>query len=179
MGKLLLVATLATSAAAFAPSAFSTRQSTSCNANLQETIAALQGSEIYWGSEGIAAGFEEADIKGYEKFGLFAEALTANGVDITTGEYTVLAPSDGAIENHIIPGTKTLDGLTSDQETLNGSTLTAYRKFRKNWLDNAVIGLKSEGASKSGNMPADVAADNGMIHGVDSVLVPGAYTGSR
>ena len=193
--KLLLVATLATSAAAFAPSAFSTRQSTSCNANLQETIAALQGSEIYWGSEGIAAGFEEVDIKGYEQFGLFAEALTANGVDITTGEHTVLAPSDGAIEKHIkevgtpidadilkyhiIPGTKTLDGLTSDQETLNGKTLTAYRKFRKNWLDNAVIGLKSEGASKSGNMPADVAADNGMIHGVDSVLVPGAYTGSR
>ena len=36
-------------------------------------------------------------------------------------------------------------------------------------------GLSSEGASKSGSWPADVKCDNGMIHGIDTVLVPGAY----
>ena len=38
-----------------------------------------------------------------------------------------------------------MDALNSDQKTLNGGTLTYYRKFRKNWLDYAIIGLKSEG----------------------------------
>ena len=52
-------------------------------------------------------------------------------------------------------------------------------KFRKNWLDNAIVGLKSEGPSKSASWPSDVEADNGIIHGIDSVLIPGAYTGSR
>jgi hypothetical protein len=66
-----------------------------------------------------------------------------------------------------------------DQPTLSGGTLTAYRKFRKNWLDGAIIGLSSEGASKSSSWPADVACDNGVIHAIDTVLVPGAYDGPR
>merc|ERR1719247_2103187 len=53
-----------------------------------------------------------------------------------------------------------MDALNSDQKTLNGGTLTYYRKFRKNWLDYAIIGLKSEGPSKSSNWPADVQCDN-------------------
>ena len=47
------------------------------------------------------------------------------------------------------------------------------------WLDYAIIGLKSEGPSKSSNWPADVECDNGIIHAIDTVLVPGAYDGSR
>ena len=57
--------------------------------------------------------------------------------------------------------------------------LTAYRKFRKQWLDNAVIGLQSEGPSKSASWPKDVPFGNVIVHAIDSVLVPGAYTGSR
>merc|ERR1719472_489282 len=68
-----------------------------------------------------------------------------------------------------------MDALNADQKTLNGGTLTAYRKFRKNWLDNAIIGLKSEGPSKSSNWPSDVECDNGIIQAIDTVLVPGAY----
>ena len=83
------------------------------------------------------------------------------------------------LKYHVITGKKSLDQLTVDQPTLQGGTLTSYRKFRKNWLDNAIIGLKSEGPSKSSNWPADVECDNGLIHAIDSVLVPGAYTGSR
>merc|ERR1719443_2582071 len=68
-----------------------------------------------------------------------------------------------------------MDALNTDQKTLNGGTLTAYRKFRKNWLDGAIIGLKSEGPSKSSNWPSDVECDNGIIQAIDTVLVPGAY----
>merc|ERR1711939_164528 len=52
------------------------------------------------------------------------------------------------LKYHVIEGKKTMDALNSDQKTLNGGTLTAYRKFRKNWLDGAIIGLKSEGPSQ-------------------------------
>ena len=83
------------------------------------------------------------------------------------------------LKYHVIEGKKTMDALNSDQKTLNGGTLTYYRKFRKNWLDYAIIGLKSEGPSKSSNWPSDVECDNGIIHAIDTVLVPGAYDGSR
>ena len=79
----------------------------------------------------------------------------------------------------MIEGKVALDGLTSDQKTLNGGTLTSYRKFRKNWLDGAIIGLKSEGPSTSSTWPADIECDNGVIHAIDTVLVPGAYEGPR
>ena len=192
--KLFLAATLLSSAAAFAPAA-SSRQNTALSASIADTIATLEGPEIFWGSEGVAAGFDEADIKGRDNFTKLAAAIEANGIDLSSGEFTILAPSDSAFEKHenevgtpidadvlkyhVIKGKKSLDSLTTDQETLNGGTLTAYRKFRKNWLDFAIVGLKSEGPSKSSNWPADVEADNGVIHAIDTVLVPGAYTGSR
>ena len=193
--KLILAATLIASATAFAPASFGARKSMAMDASIAETVASLQGPEIYWGSEGIAAGFEEAEIRGYDNFGLLSAALADSGIDLSGGEYTLLAPSDNAIEKHnrevgtpidadvlkyhVIEGKKSMDDLVTDQVTLNGGTLTSYRKFRKNWLDDAVIGLKSEGASKSQNWPADVACDNGVIHAIDTVLVPGAYGGSR
>merc|ERR1712087_848053 len=108
---------------------------------------------------------------------------------------TVLVPANSAFDKHnnevgtpitadvlkyhVIEGKKTMDALNTDQKTLNGGTLTAYRKFRKNWLDGAIIGLKSEGPSKSSNWPSDVECDNGIIQAIDTVLVPGAYEGPR
>ena len=32
------------------------------------TAKGLQGPEIYWGPSGVTQGYEESDIKGYEKF---------------------------------------------------------------------------------------------------------------
>merc|ERR1711935_763626 len=186
-----LSAPLVASAAAFAPSR-SAPASFALNAGIVDTLSSLEGREIFWGSEGVMEGKDESDIKGYDNFGKFAAALTGAGIDLSSGDFTVLAPTDSAIDAfegeitagilkyHIIPGgKKTLDMLMTDQETLQGGTLTSYRKFRKNWLDFAIVGLKSEGPSKSASMPADVEADNGMIQGIDPVLVPGAYTGSR
>ena len=186
----LIVALCLTSAAAFAPSP-AARASSALNAGIVETVKGLEGPEIFWGSDGVLEGHDEDEIKGYDSFGKLAAALESAGVDLSSGDYTLLAPADSAFEKHekevgtpitadvlkyhVIPGKVALDGLTTDQKTLEGSTLTAYRKFRKNWLDNAIIGLKSEGPSKSSNWPADVACDNGVIHAIDTILVPGGY----
>jgi hypothetical protein len=163
--------------------------------SIADTLASMEGPEIFWGSDGVLLGHDESDIKGYDNFDQLAAALSANGIDLSGGTYTVLAPSNSAIEKHktevgtpitadilkyhVIEGKKSMDALNADQKTLNGGTLTYYRKFRKNWLDYAIIGLKSEGPSKSSNWPADVQCDNGVIHAIDTVLVPGAYDGSR
>merc|ERR1711990_128822 len=68
------------------------------------------------------------------------------------------------LKYHVIEGKKTMDALNTDQKTLNGGT---------------IIGLKSEGPSKSSNWPSDVECDNGIIQAIDTVLVPGAYEGPR
>ncbi len=158
--------------------------------NILATAESLQGPEIFWGPDGVPLGHDESDIKGYDSFGKFTAAVKDAGIDLTKGEYTVLAPADSAFEKHaetggkitadilkyhVIPGKKSLDALNTNQKTLQGGELTAYRKFRKNWLDNAIIGLKSEGPSKSSNWPADVECSNGVIHAIDTVLVPGAF----
>ena len=133
---------------------------------IAETITGLQGPE--------SGGFSQ-----------FVDAVAAAGIDLSAGEYTVLAPSDSAFDEHkmsgggaitedilkyhIIPGRKSVDQLNVDQPTLQGRTLTAYRQFRKNHLDGAVIG------SLGSSWPADVACSNGIIHAIDIVLVPGAY----
>lgn len=194
--KLSIALSLVASATAFnASPAFTGRRVTSLDASILDTIKSLQGPEIFWGSEGVALGHEESDVKGYDMFSQLASAIESSGIDLSSGDYTILAPSDSAFDKHnkevgtpvtadilkyhVIPGKKKLADLTVDQETLQGGKLTAYRKFRKNWLDNAIVGLASEGASKSSSWPADVEADNGIIQGIDTVLVPGAYAGSR
>merc|ERR1711968_209499 len=160
-----------------------------------DTLKTMEGPEIFWGSDGVLEGYDESDIKGYDNFDQLASAIEGAGIDLSSGEYTLLAPSNSTFDKHnaevgtpidadvlkyhVIEGKKALDALNTDQKTLNGGTLTSYRKFRKNWLDYAIIGLKSEGPSKSSNWPADVACDNGVIHAIDTVLVPGAYDGAR
>ena len=51
------------------------------------------------------------------------------------------------------------------------------RRFRKTFLDGAMVGNKSAGPSKSQNFPCDVECSNGVIHSIDKVLTPGGYDG--
>eukprot|EP00962_Isochrysis_galbana_P057384 scaffold29738_cov129-Isochrysis_galbana.AAC.4 len=146
-----------------------------------DELAAMQGPAIVWGPEGVPLGYEETDIKAYEGFGRFVAACQQYRVYPPPGS-TILVPADSAFDRapvevtadvlryHIITGgAKELDKLVTDQPTLQGGTLTAYRKFRKNYLDSVSI-------SPLPNWPANVRTRDGcMIHAVDSILVPGAY----
>ena len=194
MYRLVVLALAFFSASAFVP-AHAPKATSAREAGMIATLQGLQGPEIMWGDQGPLNGYEESDIKGYDNFDQLVGALQSAGVDLEGGEYTLLAPANSAFDKHnnevgtpitadvlkyhVIEGKKTMDALNTDQKTLNGGTLTAYRKFRKNWLDGAIIGLKSEGPSKSSNWPSDVECDNGIIQAIDTVLVPGAYEGPR
>jgi hypothetical protein len=153
-----------------------------------DELGRIRGPEILWGPEGAAAGKNESDVKGYEGFSRFVAACEQYGV-VPPPNCTVLAPVDSAFERaeragvaltadvlkyHIITGgAKSLDMLSTDQLTLQGGTLSAYRKLRKNYLDDALIGLAW--ASEAKGWPMDVRTTDGcMLHGIDTVLVPGA-----
>jgi len=160
-------------------------------ADIIDTAKSLQGPDIFWGSEGPMVGKEESEIKGYDNFGKFVAAVEAAGLTDAlkgAGPMTVLAPSDSAFDNfqgeitadilkyHVIPQKVTTSTMGSDLPTLQGGTLK-YRRFaRKDFLDSAMVGVKSAGPSKSQNWPSDVECDNGVIHSIDTVLVPGAFT---
>ena len=187
MAKLAL-ALLIAPVAAFAPSK-GAAPATALNANIVDTLKTLEGPEIFWGSDGVLEGHDESDIKGYDNFSKLAAAL--KDVDLSGGDYTLLAPSDSAFEKHetndgtpltadilkyhVIEGKVTQGAIAGNQKTLKGDELF-YRRFaRKTWLDDAIIGLKSEGPSKSSNWPSDVECSNGLIQAVDTVLVPGRF----
>ena len=139
MAKLALALALAPAVTAFAPVA-APKASTQLQASIQDTLATMEGPEIFWGSDGVLLGHDEADIKGYDNFDQLAAALSKEGVDLSGGEYTLLAPANSAFDKHnnevgtpitadvlkyhVIEGKKTMDALNSDQKTLNGGTLT-------------------------------------------------------
>merc|ERR1719446_1696912 len=97
MAKLALA--LAPAVTAFAPVA-APKASTQLQASITETLASMEGPEIFWGSDGVLLGHDESDIKGYDNFDQLASALSSNGVDLSGGEFTVLAPSNSAFEKH-------------------------------------------------------------------------------
>ena len=175
-----------------APMAGARAGAVSMAADIVGTAATLQGPEIFWGPDGVPLGHDESDIKGYDNFGKFVEAVKSAGLDKTlsgAGPYTVFAPSDQAFEDfqgtvtedilkyHVVEGKITSDAISGDLKTLQGGSLKYDRRFRKTFLDGAMVGNKSAGPSKSQNWPCDVECSNGVIHSIDKVLAPGAYTG--
>merc|ERR1711907_68803 len=159
-------------------------------ANLIDTASGLQGSEIFWGSDGptLDPPKEESDIKGYDNFDSFVAAIDKFGLtdELKSGEYTLLLPVNSCLEGkeltadivkyHIMKGKIPVSGLEkADLTTLQGDKLTYQRMFRKDFLDDAMVGVKSEGPSKSSNFPCDVEADNGIIHTLNMLLVPGEF----
>jgi uncharacterized surface protein with fasciclin (FAS1) repeats len=161
------------------------------NANIVDTLASLQGPGQVWGADGIDVGMGEADLKGYDNFELFSARLASTGVAATlqgAGPFTVFAATDTAIQTYetltggpitadvlnycIVPGAVASSAVSSNPlTTVQGESLTYSRKFRKDFVDDAILGEKTFGGFS--DFPVDVACDNGVIHTVGIMTSPG------
>jgi uncharacterized surface protein with fasciclin (FAS1) repeats len=130
---------------------------------------------------------EESDFKEFDSYSMFLEACAANGVDLAQPGITVLAPANVACseflstgqalskavcEYHIIKGEVSQDALgTATLTTVEGSTITYRRMFRKDFVDNAFCGVMASPPRSS--YKANIKADNGLIHMINEVIYPG------
>lgn len=166
---------------AFAPMVPKPMRGAALDATVAQTLQTAPGPNIFWGSAGVLLGYEENEIKGATGFTMFAQQAAAAGIDLNSGSYTVLAPTDIAmtdigrpltaeeIKLHMIPGSVAMDGLLKDQTTVQGKTLS-YRRFaRQNYLDNAIIGQTPQGPA-TGEVHPSHQCDNGWVHSIAFVL---------
>ena len=179
----------AASCSAFAPAFKGGRAAFALDANIVDTLKTLEGPGQVWGADGIAVGKEESDFKAFDNFALFAARLQSSGVASTlqgAGPFTVFAPTDSAIESFekmqgpvdanvinycIVPGKIASGSLASAPlQTLQGASLTYGRRFRKDFVNDAIVGEKTFGPYS--DFPTDVNCDNGVIHAVSLVLSP-------
>jgi len=140
-------------------------------------------------SQGYAADIVDTAVKAGQ-FNTLAAALKSAGLIETlkgSGPYTVFAPTDAAFaklpadtvdnllkpENkaklvqiltyHVVPGkimSASLAGKKTDAKTVEGDDLS---------IDATMGGVTVNGAKV---VSADVAADNGVIHIIDTVVIP-------
>lgn len=166
--------------------AFAPRKSTSLNANIMQTLKTLQGPGVVWGSAGVPLGHEENEIKCYDNFDSLVKFIEAAGLADALaggGPYTVFAPVNSAFEGissvsadalryHVVPGKILASQIDKDLPTaLQGKSLTYSRKFRKTFVDDAIVGQEDNfgGGSK---FPKDIVCDNGVIHAISTILEP-------
>ena len=158
-------------------------------ATIGESLATTNGPEIFWGPEGPLQNpmKEESDFKEWDTFSMFLDACKEHGVDLNAPGITVLAPANVAVaeytatygpltkaicEYHVIKGEVSTDSLSSAPlETVEGSTITYRRMFRKDFVDNAFVGVKASPPRSS--YSANVKCDNGVYHGINEVIYPG------
>ena len=111
---------------------------------------------------------------------VFAAALASSGLDLS-GAITVLAPTDTAcagktldaatLSYHIIDAATPRGSIAGDVMTRSGKALTYRYVARQIFMDDAVIGIKPQGAATGQTYPVDVACDGGaIIHALDQVL---------
>ena len=152
-------------------------------------------------SEASKAAGDQTIAASLDQNSKFFQAAKAVGLDATLtgpGPYTVLVPNDDAfgqaagdalkdpanaqnraeitkiLTSHILPGVILADDISKAIDTgkgkavlatMGGQNLTATK-------DGGKIMLSGDGTSKSTITKADIKASNGVIHDVDTVLVP-------
>lgn len=113
--------------------------------------------------------------------------MASTGVAATVagaGPFTIFAPTDDAVKGHesvygpldaaavqmcIVQGSVSSAAISSSPMTsLSGASLTYKRAFRKDFVNDVVIGEKTFG--QFSDFPIDVACDNGLIHTVSVVI---------
>jgi hypothetical protein len=185
---ILFALTVAPGSAFLAPAKRGSSSALQAFNDLYSRLGSLEGPSIAWGYEGPKVGKKETEIKGYDSFDQFKSALDQCDLKKTLkgiGPYTILAPTDAAcnafegymdedlLKYHLIIGKHASDSFSegSDFTTLNGEALTYTRLYRKDFLDDAIIGMIGEIGQTP--YPKNVDCENGVIHAIDRVLVPG------
>jgi hypothetical protein len=185
---IVLAYTVATGSAFLAPAKRGPSSALQAFNDLYSMVGSLEGPSMAWGYEGPKIGKEETEIKGYDSFDQFKSAIDQADLKKTLkgiGPYTLLAPTNAAcaafqeymddeiIKYHIILGKHSSESFSNGGEfkTLNGESLTYTRKYRKDFLDDAIIGMIGEIGQTP--YPKNVECDNGVLHAIDRVLVPG------
>ena len=150
-------------------------------------LSTLEGPSICWGHFARLENKKETDIKEYDNFDWFLNAIDqAECTKILRGNgpFTVFAPTNSAmqkydgviteeiIKTHIIPQDLFTDELTGTFETLSGHTLTCKSQFRKLYVDEALIG-QLDNHSGGTPYPTNVITENGIIHTINTILKPG------
>jgi len=152
-----------------------------------DVLASLEGPGQVWGADGIAVGKEESDFKEFDNFDLFFSRLQSTGVAAElagAGPFTIFAPVNSGVgtyemlkgpvdaavcRQHIVLGNvASSDVGTADLSTLAGTPLVYRYAVRKHFVNDAIIGQKTFGPFS--DYPVDVAASNGLIHGVEICL---------
>jgi uncharacterized surface protein with fasciclin (FAS1) repeats len=150
------------------------------SSDLVSFISTLKGAGHVWGADGIAVGKEESDLRGNDSFGKFAAALSANGITLGAGPYTIFAPTDSCLESyekmrgpvtadvlklHIVEGSaiSSKDIPTTPLNSLAGPLHYRYA-VRKHFVNDAIIGETTFG--KYENFPIDVQVGNSIVHTV-------------
>jgi len=187
----MMIAGVAVSSALMvgAPKVQTTRVSSPMMAAIADTLATIEGPDLYWEEKGPLQNpmKEESDFKEFDTFSQFLDACSANGVDLNQADITVFAPSNKACdefisvygpltkavcEYHIVKGIVNTDSLGSASlATVEGSTITYRRMFRKDFIDNAFCAVKASPPRTS--YAGNIKADNGLIHMVNEVIYPG------
>jgi hypothetical protein len=185
---ILFAVTVGTGSAFLAPAKRGSSSALHAFDDIYGMLGTLEGPSIAWGYEGPKVGKEETEIKGYDDFDQFKSAIDQADLKKTLrgiGPYTLLVPTNAAcaafqgymdeeiIKYHIILGQHASGSFSDagDLKTLNGESLTYSRKYRKNFLDDAIIGMIGEIGQTP--YPKDIVCDNGIIHAIDTVLLPG------
>merc|ERR1719331_764498 len=124
------------------PKMHSARISSPMMATVGETLATIDGPDLYWGDKGPLQNpmKEESDFKEFDKYSTFLAACKEHGVDLSQSDITVLAPGNQACaeyssvngplskavcEYHVIKGVVSADGLSgASVATTEGSTIT-------------------------------------------------------
>ena len=192
MKKTMMIAGLSVSSGLLVgnlPTAPNVRMSSPMMAAAGDLLATIDGPDMYWEEKGPLQNppMEESDFKEYDTYSTFLDACKSNGVDLNQPDITVLAPANNACaqfmstgrelskavcEYHVIKGVVNSDSLSSaDLTTLEGSSISYRRKFRKHFVDDAFTDVSNSPPRTS--YKGNIAADNGLVHMINEVIYPG------
>merc|ERR1719247_453788 len=171
------------------PVARSMRMAPPQMATVADTLATIEGPDLYWEDKGPLQNpmKEESDFKEFDSYSMFLDACSQHGVDLSASDITVFAPGNKAVAEftavygpltkeicayHVVKGVVNSDSLSSTPlATAEGSTITYRRMFRKHFVDNAFTAAMSNPPRTS--YKGDIKCDNGVIHMLNEVIYPG------